>query len=129
MLLVLALASCKKEGISARLPGTGLQGTWELRAIQGGMLPNPASILPGNGDNWVFTAMRYERYFKDTLYEAGEYLLSKGTGTDPNTQRKLDQLLLGQQGALPMELVNDTLKFYYGPIAADGYIAKYVRIE
>lgn len=127
--LMLALTACDKEKQPIRTNGGNLKGIWELRVVNGGMLAYPPPILPGNGDQWRFSETEYGRYYKDTLNRTGIYTISRGTGTDPNTQRSIDQFIFDQVPSESFELRDDTLRFYYGPIAADGVILMYAKIS
>jgi hypothetical protein len=130
IIAVLACAACTKEKEPVRTNPKKLEGIWELRVIGGGMLPfDPERVRPGNGDQWRFSETEYGRYFKDTLYRTGIYTVSRGTGTDPNTQRIIDQFVFDQVPSESFELRDDTLRFYYGPIAADGVILMYAKIS
>lgn len=127
---VIALASCTKNAAPAASPNAKLlPGVWELRDIVGGMVIYDAEKLrPGNGTKWAFSKSAYLRLFKDTVYAKGFYTISSGTGTDLNTGRTVDQLLLNNQPTETFELKNDTLRFYYGAMSYDGYIAVYAKI-
>jgi hypothetical protein len=127
--LILALAACQKENQRIQTNGRSLKGIWELRVVNGGMLAYPPPILPGNGDQWRFSETEYGKYYKDTLYRTGRYTISRGTGTDPNTQRAIDQFIFDQVPSESFELRDDTLRIYYGPIAADGIIMMYAKIS
>ena len=94
LLVFLAFAACTKDDQSVSVNPKNLEGTWELRLNGGGMLPfDPATVRPGNGDQWRFSETEFGRYFKDTLFRTGKYTISRGTGTDPNTQRAIDQFI------------------------------------
>lgn len=131
LLSVLALGSCTKKG-QAETPvnGTLLTGVWELRDVVGGMAPyNPDLYTPGNGTLWVFKQKDFARVFKDSVYQRGTYSVSKGAGTDLNTGRKIDQFTFNSLPAESFELKNDTLSFYYGAMAYDGDIERYVKVS
>ena len=123
-------SSCKKDNQSrAMLNGKVLAGLWELRAVSGGQVPyDPIDYRPGNGSLWAFTQTDFRRIYKDSIYRSGTYLISRGTGTDLNTGRKIDQFVFNNTPAESFELSNDTLRFYYGFIPADGDIEMYVKI-
>lgn len=124
------LWSCTKENEPIRVNSRDLEGIWELRLSSGGLMPgNPDGFKPGNGNQWRFSRTEYARFFADTLYHKGTYTISNGTGTDPNNGRAINQFIFDQQPAESFELVNDSLRFYYGPIAADGLIQWYVKIS
>ena len=128
---VLVLGSCTKKGPSDTLTnGKVLTGVWELRDVVGGMAPyNPDLYAPGNGTLWVFKQKDFARVFKDSVYQSGTYSVSKGTGADLNTGRKIDQFIFNSLPSESFELKNDTLSFYYGAIALDGDIERYVKIS
>ncbi|MFN9493246.1 MAG: hypothetical protein ACK57D_09350 [Sphingobacteriales bacterium] len=81
------------------------------------------------GSGWYNLKYMNGRYFKDTLYRTGIYTVSRGTGTDPNTQPNIDQFVFDQVPSESFELRDDTLRIYYGPIAADGVIMMYAKIS
>lgn len=110
LLCTVAFSSCDKDSQSRpQVNGKILTGVWELHAVAGGMVAfsDPNNYSPGNGRLWTF---------------------SRGTGTDLNTGRKIDQFIFNNEPAESFELRNDTLKFYYGLIPADGFIEMYVKI-
>lgn len=122
--------SCEKDRQSPeQTNGKVLQGVWELRAVAGGMLPNnPNDYRPGNGSLWAFKQTTFERIYKDSVYLSGTYSISRGTGTNLNTGQKIDQFIFNNDPAESFELMNDTLRFYYGAIAYDGTIEMFVKI-
>jgi len=124
------ITSCKKDIQSPQQPnGKVLQGLWELRAVAGGMLVNdPNDFKPGNGSLWAFTQTTFERIYKDSVYRSGTYSISRGTGTNLNTGRKVDQFIFNNDPADSFELWNDTLKLYYRAIPYDGSIEMFVKI-
>jgi hypothetical protein len=130
LLVVFGFLACTKEKAPVRVNPKQLEGIWELRVLVGGMqVYDPDLVRPGNGDQWRFTNTEYGRYFKDTLYRTGMYSISRGTGTDPNSQRRVDQFIFDLVPSESFELRDDTLRFYYGPIAADGVILMYAKIS
>jgi hypothetical protein len=126
-----AFCSCNKNEIQAvpQVNGNVLEGVWELHAVSGGMVPyNPDDYKPGNGRLWAFTPTNFAHIYKDSVYRSGTYFISRGTGTDWNTGRKIDQFVFNDEPAESFELRNDTLRFYYGAIPSDGGINMYVKI-
>lgn len=89
---------------------------------------DPNDYKPGNGSLWAFTQTDFASLHKDSVYRSGTYSVSRGTGTDLNTGRKIDQFVFNNAPAESFELRNDTLRFYYGAIAYDGSIGMYVKI-
>ena len=130
LLCAVVFSSCNKDTQSRELVnGKVLPGLWELRAVSGGMLPyDPNDYKPGNGSLWTFTQTEFVRIYKDSVYRSGTYSISRGTGTDLNTGRKIDQFVFNNEPADSFELKNDTLRFYYAAIPYDGVIEMYVKI-
>jgi hypothetical protein len=130
LICAVAINSCNKDIHSPKQVNGGvLPGVWELRAVVGGMVAyDPNNYKPGNGSLWAFTQTDFARIYKDSVYRSGTYSISKGTGTDLNTGRKIDQFVFNVEPAESFELMNDTLRFYYGAIAYDGSIEMYVKI-
>ena len=123
-------SSCNRDIQSPQhANGKVLAGVWELRAMSGGMLAyDPNDYRPGNGDLWAFTQTTFERIHRDSVYRGGTYSISRGTGTDLNTGRKIDQFIFNNEPAESFELRNDTLRFYSGAIPYDGGIEMFVKI-
>lgn len=122
--------SCNKQKqLTQQANGKVLPGEWELRAVSGGQIPyDPNNYKPGNGSLWKFTQTEFESIYKDSVYRSGTYTINVGAGTDLNTGRKVDQFVFNGEPAESFELKNDTLRFYYGLIPADGGIEMYVKI-
>jgi hypothetical protein len=131
LLFLSVLCSCHKQTENPGQPnGKVLLGTWELRAVSGGDVPyNANNFYPGNGSLWKFTQNEFARIYKDSVYRSGTYTINVGTGTDLNTGRKIDQFIFNNEPADAFELRDDTLRFYYGFIPADGGIEMYVKIR
>lgn len=125
-----ACSSCHKDVLSPQpIDGKTLPGVWELRDVSGGMLAyDPNNYKPGNGSLWMFTQTKFASIYKDSVYRSGIYSINRGAGTDLNTGRKIDQFVFNDEAAASFELKDDTLKFYYGFIPADGIIEMYVKI-
>ena len=122
--------SCNRDIQSPKQTnGKVLAGVWELRAMSGGnVVYDPNHYRPGNGNLWAFTQTTFERIYKDSVYRGGTYSISRGTGTDLNTGRKIDQFIFNNEPAESFELRNDTLRFYFGAIPSDGGIEMFVKI-
>jgi hypothetical protein len=130
LLCAFTSSSCDKNiQLPEQVNGKVLLGVWELRAVSGGMMAyDPNRYKPGNGSLWTFTQSDFARIYKDSVYRSGTYSISRSTGIDLNTGRKIDQFVFNNQPAESFELRNDTLRFYYGFIPADGDIEMYVKI-
>jgi len=130
-LCIILFGSCDKDNKPTQKPnGKVLPGVWELRAISGGMaVYNPNDYRRGNGSLWKFTETTFEQIYKDSMLRSGEYTVSRGTGTDLNTGRKIDQFIFNNEPAESFELRNDTLRFYHGSIPLDGAIQLFVKIS
>ena len=136
LLLILSAGfvfSCKKQSQSPPPPDQvhdiSVKGIWELRNVSGGWIPiDSIDRSPGNGNLWKFTQTEFARVYEDSVYRSGTYSISQGTGTDLNTERKIDQFVFNNAPAESFELIHDTLKVYYGWIPADGDIEMFVKI-
>ena len=130
LICTVVFVSCNKTAPTAeRMNAKKLPGSWELRGVLGGMLAyDPTDYSPGNGNLWTFTETDFVRILKDSVYRSGTYSVSLGTGTDWNTGRKINQLVLNNEPAESFELRNDTLRFYAGAIPWDGAIEMFVKI-
>ena len=130
-LCLASLISCsKKSSAPPQINGKVMPGIWELRASLGGMAPyDPNNYKPGNGNLWGFSKIGFTRIYKDSVYRSGIYSISIGTGTDLNTGNKIDQFVFNDILSESFKLKDDTLRFYYGPISADGTIQLYVKIS
>lgn len=71
--VVVAFTSCQKEEVAkTNLIAESIVGTWELRTMQGGMLP-ARELAPGNGTILQFTATHYTRYENNAAVQTGTY--------------------------------------------------------
>ncbi|HET7897216.1 MAG TPA: hypothetical protein VFL47_06095 [Flavisolibacter sp.] len=82
VLLVTSMAfsdGCKKDSEAiTSIKASTLSGTWELRQLQGGMMP--AETYPaGNGNRLTFTGNKYERYRNGSLEKRGTFALVMDT--------------------------------------------------
>ena len=129
------LSACNKSekstsGTSKEVLTNSIIGNWELRVVYGGNMPNPnPTYPPGNGDIWKFVdAHYYERYQGTTVTNSGSYQLTNDTC--PETGRYMEAFVIDNYGPLKIyfEFSKDTLIMYHGVVAADGVIARYVRL-
>ena len=73
--MVVAFTSCQKgDTAKANLAAESIVGSWELRSMQGGMLP-ARELAPGNGTILQFTATHYTRYENNTAVQTGTYTI------------------------------------------------------
>ena len=107
-----------------------LNGAWELRTVIGGFrAPGPDPVYAaGNGNIWAFTDSTYKQYDKGNLVDSGVFSIVRDTC--PATNTLMEAFVPGNDHIkMFYEISMDTLTMYVGIIAADGYIAKYVRID
>lgn len=69
--LVLLLAGCKKNSE----PSQSLTGTWELRELQGGMMP-AITYDAGNGNRLIFSTDTYQKLQNNALVSSGNYSIA-----------------------------------------------------
>ena len=129
--LLLMLGSCEKEAETAlAVNARVLKGTWQFRGMFGGNVAFDPNVRPtGKAQLWVFGDSTYQYIDADTVSRQGIYAVSSGTGIDLNTNRVVDQFIFDGVPAQSFELRNDTLRIYYGIIAADGYINFYTKVK
>ena len=97
--------------------------------MQGGNVAyNPYNVLVSMRNQWVFRGTTFQRIYRDSVWQEGTYSVSRGTGVNNNTGAVVDQFILNNQPAQSFELRADTLRVYYGIIAADGAIEYYVKV-
>ncbi len=134
VLLLIGLLSClvfevgcsKDTSTSVK---SQIVGNWELRNIQGSFFGpgGPPDVTPGNGNRWMFSDTVYHIYSRGQLTNSGSYTLTQMDtygGVYPPDALVLDK---NTYSAARISIVKDTLTMYVGAIAADGYIAKYIR--
>lgn len=130
---LLISTACTKNNtiVNNRINGPQtVPGIWELRSVNGRNNPNnPGNFEPGNGNLWSFTNTTYSVSSNGSIVDSGTYTISNGI--NPQTGSQSDALLLDSFTLYPLyfDIINDTLTFYNGIVAADGTINKYVRIE
>ena len=73
--LTVTFTSCQKgETTKTNLAATSIIGSWELRTMQGGMLP-ASELAPGNGTILQFSATHYTKYENNTVVQTGTYAI------------------------------------------------------
>lgn len=119
------LIGCKKDSLATLK--SKLEGSWELRDIQGGFVNGQPDVSPGNGNIWKFSDSLYQHYVHSQLISNGTYRLIK---MDTYGGAYPEGALVLNSDPYPLcrlSISRDTLTMYVGSIAADGYIAKYVK--
>ncbi|MGV3658381.1 MAG: hypothetical protein ACO1NX_10510 [Chitinophagaceae bacterium] len=75
VLIIACFTGCDKNKVDERSINTlSIVGSWELRAIEGGMLPRQ-EMAPGNGNVLEFTPTHYTRYTNHTAVKTGTYTI------------------------------------------------------
>ena len=108
-----------------------LQGTWELRHLDGGYRApgSPTDFAPGNGNIWKFTSGTYQYFSEGELSGTGEFTKTKDYAIA--TGRKMDAIILNGSAddKIYFEIKDNVLTMYHGTIAADGTVATYEKIK
>ena len=73
---LITFAGCQKQEEATRLAASSITGNWELRAVQGGMLPG-RELSPGNGTVLQFSATHYTRYENHAAVQTGTYTITE----------------------------------------------------
>jgi len=133
---LLLLAACNKS-TTVSMYSKQLQGSWELRSRQAGMMP--ATVPPsGDGTRLVFEKGSYTRYEKNEQVATGTYVIVK----DQSVKDAVGLVLPDETFAARIrfdgkedprvffEISKDTLKTLQGYFPTDGgTAAMYVRIK
>ena len=132
ILCILVILGCNRSKTSdeKKIYSDSLQGAWELRELRGGMIAGLSPYYsPGNGNVWSFSDSTFKHYAEGKLVDSGTYTLTRDTC--PATLTEMDAFVLSNSYGYEIffEISKDTLTLYTGVIAADGTIAKYIRIN
>src|SRR5690606_18095318 len=127
--LLFVITGCDKE---SRLK-TKLEGTWELRSIEGGFRPagDPSEFGPGNGRTMQFDKGSFKTTFPGQAPNTGKYRVEK-SDTELNNEKFRYKLILqhsNYNAELYFKLKGDQLVIHTGPVAADHVIQHYVKIS
>jgi hypothetical protein len=124
-------SSCEKaDSTDVKLDGSTLEGVWNMRLLIGGNVANdPINLIRVRQNLWVFRGTSFQRIYGDSVWHEGTFSVSRGTGINNNTGGVVDQFILNNQPAQSFELRADTLRVYYGIIAADGAAELYVKVD
>jgi len=127
ILMVFTFVSCDKE---ERLQSK-LEGTWELRHIEGGYRPanSPSDYEPGNGNILIFDGNKFQ--YKHGVQAAinGTYTVIKEE-TEVNGEKLSHKIVFQSDqniGDPFFKISGDKLRLYYGHIAADGFVSTYEK--
>ena len=136
---IVSFTACQKqEAVEKSRVATSLIGSWELRAMQGGMLPGK-ELAPGNGAVLQFTATHYTKYENNTVVETGTYSLvqdstvSETVGLQMPAGKFAYHIVLkndANQRPTFIDLEDDKLSLVTGYFPLDyGVLKQYVRIS
>ncbi|MBO9619352.1 MAG: hypothetical protein J7539_09990 [Niabella sp.] len=78
--LVLLINACKKPSDGMRTPNNSLQGTWELRAMYGGMMTTIPTFPNGNGTRLVFDGATFTRFEQNKQIDSGAFAIVADNG-------------------------------------------------
>ncbi len=125
--IMITSVSCDKE---ERLQSK-LEGTWELRHIEGGYRPvnSPVDYAPGNGNILEFDGNKFQQLSGTNAAINGTYIIIKeeaevnGEKLSHKIDFQSDQNLIDPF----FKISGGKLSLYYGHIAADGYVSTYIK--
>lgn len=124
---VIAFVSCDKE---ERLQSK-LEGTWELRHIEGGYRPanSPSNYEPGNGNILKFDGNKFQQKYGNNPAINGTYtIIEEETNVNgDNLSYKIDFQSDQNIGDPFFKISGGKLRLYYGHIAADGFVSMYEK--
>ncbi len=132
ILSILIIASChrSKSVDDKKVYSNSLEGAWELRELRGGMIAGLSPYYsPGNGQIRAYKDSSFKFYVNGKLTDTGTFTLTRDTC--PATHTLMDAYIISTAYGHKtfFGISKDTLTLYDGVIAADGTIAKYVRIN
>ena len=124
---VFVFVSCDKE---ERLQSK-LEGTWELRHIEGGYRPanSPVDYEPGNGNMLIFDGNKFQYKHGVQAAISGTYtIIEEETNVNgDNLSHKIDFQSDQNIGDPFFKISGGKLSLYYGHIAADGFVSTYEK--
>jgi hypothetical protein len=127
ILMVITSVSCDKE---ERLQSK-LEGTWELRHIEGGYRPanSPSDYEPGNGNILKFDGNKFQYKYGTNPAINGTYtIIEEETNVNgDNLSHKIDFQSDQNIGDPYFKISGGKLSLYYGHIAADGFVSSYEK--
>lgn len=127
ILMVFTSVSCdKEERLQSRL-----EGTWELRHIEGGYRPanSPSDYEPGNGNILKFDGNKFQYKYGTNPIINGTYTIIEEE-VDLNGDKlsyKIDFQSDQNLGDPFFKISGGKLSLYYGHIAADGFVSTYEK--
>ncbi|MDP2413245.1 hypothetical protein [Daejeonella sp.] len=125
--IVFTSVSCDKE---ERLQSK-LEGTWELRHIEGGYRPanSPSDYEPGNGNILKFDGNKFQQKYGTNPAINGTYTIieEEAEVNGEKLSHKID--FQSDQNVIDLyfKISGGKLSLYYGHIAADGFVSTYEK--
>lgn len=120
--LLMSAAGCKKKSAE-----TNLNGTWELRHINGIHVAGVSPDFPaGNGNLLEFNGQEYKRYIDGKVVSSGSFSLKKEAEVAVNNTKANYSILFNNEKLL-VNLSAKKLVVFDGVIAADGTESTYVK--
>ena len=137
--LSVAFTSCQKgETTNTNLAATSIVGSWELRTMQGGMLP-ARELAPGNGTILHFTDTHYTKYENNTAVQTGTYAIiedstvSKTVGLVMPPGKSSHRIILKNDANMRstfIDIEGDKLSLVWGYFPLDyGVFQQYEKIQ
>lgn len=121
--ILFTFSACKKKSIEK-----GINGTWELRHVAGGMLAGvDPNIKKGNGDIYIFNNQNFERYSNGKIIQSGTFVISTESKDINNNHANSAIIFSTSTEKYYTNLSGDKLIIFMGVIAADGVEVTYER--
>lgn len=125
--IVITSVSCDKE---ERLQSK-LEGSWELRHIEGGYRPvnSPVDYAPGNGNILKFEGNKFQQLSGTQPGISGTYTIIKEEAklSGENLSYKIDFQSDQNIGDPFFKISGGKLMLYVGDIPADGFVSTYIK--
>ena len=136
-LFILPLANwgCKKN---ANHGSGSISGTWELRAMSGGMMPGSTQYAAGNGNIVEFSGAGYKIYKGGLVVKSGQYTVVQDASVDTSVclvfpkGKYTSRVVYADSTAAKIfyQVEGDMLTFYSGCYALDaGHREEYQRVS
>ncbi|WP_158800317.1 hypothetical protein [Pedobacter sp. L105] len=122
LFMFITVMSCKKKSAE-----TNLNGSWELRYLEGIQVPNvDPNFKAGNGNILKFSDHNFERYENGKLVQTGTFTFQPEKTTVNNTAVNYSIVFANDEKQY-LYLSGNKLILFQGVIAADGTASTYVK--
>lgn len=125
-IMITSVSCAKEERLQSKL-----EGSWELRHIEGGYIPvnSPVDYEPGNGNILKFEGNKFQQLSGTQPGISGTYIIIKEEAklSGENLSYKIN--LQSDKNLIDpfFKISGGKLMLYVGDIPADGYVSTYIK--